>query len=167
MDYAGSISAFVWSARSYCAWCEGPRTSDPKQLHWEATCYLARLYAAALELPDVELERYPEPPPISQETRYAMFKSFGALPFNFYREVFDPAVDKTEDPVIGDLADDLTDIYCDLKDGLELLGQGNEPAAVWHWRLHFGIHWGRHATGALRALHCYEFPEDDQPNGVL
>jgi Domain of unknown function (DUF5063) len=160
VDYAAAINAFIGVARDYCAWCEGARASEPRLLHLEATRHVARLYAAALELPDVELEDYPAPPNVPQEVRHAMFKSFSALPFNYYRDVFDPSIEGTEEPVTGDLADDLTDIYYDLHDGFALLRSGNEPAAVWNWRFSFGIHWGRHATSALRALNCYEFPDE-------
>jgi hypothetical protein len=160
MDYAASISKFAAVAHEYCAWCEGPRNSDPQKLHLEATHLLARVYAAGFELPDVTLDHYPAPPDVPENTKRAIFKSFTPLPFQYYREIFNPSVDSTEEPVVGDIADDLTDIYLDLKGGLAFLEQGCEPEGVWHWRYLFGIHWGRHATSALRALHCYKFPDE-------
>jgi hypothetical protein len=126
----------------------------------EATRLLARVYAASLELPDVRLDYYPSPPEIPVDDKRAIFRSFAPLPFQYYQQFYDPSVDSTDEPVVGDLADDLTDVYVDLKGGLALLDRSSEPEAVWHWRYLFGIHWGRHATSALRVLHCYEFPDE-------
>ncbi len=56
----------------------------------------------------------------------------------------------------GSLADDLTDIYCELKRGLELVGAaGNSSAAseaVLSWRTSYRHHWGRHLLDAQRHL---------------
>jgi hypothetical protein len=59
------------------------------------------------------------------------------------------------DAVFIPLADDLADIWADLKQGLLALDAGAPPEDVtWEWRLLFYAHWGRHATVALRALHA-------------
>jgi hypothetical protein len=150
-----TIRAFADVARDYCAWCEGPRGSDPGQLLSEATRHLARLFAAALELPELEFSDHPDPPSMEHDAWKVMYKSFGAMPFNLYLEVFDPSIEGTEEPVVGDVADDLTDIYSDLSKGLWLLDRGHAMAAVWSWKFTFGCHWGRHAVSALRALHCH------------
>ena len=149
------VRTFADVARDYRAWCEGPRATDPMQLLREATRHVARLYAAALELPAVEFVDHADPPDLPKADWDAMFKSFGTLPFNLYREVFDPAIEGTEEPVAGDVADDLADIYSDLIKGLWLLDHGHAVAAVWTWKLSFAGHWGRHAVSALRALHCH------------
>jgi hypothetical protein len=126
----------------------------------EATRFLARVYAASLDLPDVTLDYHPAPREVSLDNKRAIFRSFASLPFQYYQEFHDPSVDSSEEPVVGDLADDLTDVYIDLKGGLDLLDQGLEPESVWYWRYLFGSHWGRHAASALRTLHCYDFPDD-------
>lgn len=154
-DYGHVVRAFADVARDYRSWCEGTRATDPMHLLREATRHVARLYVAALELPDVEFVDHPDPPDLPKADWDAMFKSFGTLPFNFYREVFDPAIEGTEEPVAGDVADDLADIYSDLIKGLWLLDHGHMVAAVWTWKLTFAGHWGRHAVSALRALHCH------------
>lgn len=155
MNQDEAIRAFATLARDYRTWCEGPRATDPSQLLREATRHVACLYTAALELPDVEFVDHPDPPDLPEADRDVMFRSFGTLPFNFYREVFDPAIEGKEEPVAGDVADDLSDIYSDLIKGLWLLDHGHAVAAVWTWKLSFAGHWGRHAVSALRALHCH------------
>lgn len=53
----------------------------------------------------------------------------------------------------GSLADDLTDIYCELKHGLKVM-EGKPHLALEEWRQGFRIHWGRHLLDAER--HIYE-----------
>lgn len=53
------------------------------------------------------------------------------------------------------LADALTDIWRDLRDGLNNLAIGvPKYEVVWEWRFTFIYHWGLHATDALRAIHA-------------
>ena len=59
----------------------------------------------------------------------------------------------------GSLADDLTDIYCELKHGLKLLE--NEPdRALDDWRSGYKMHWGQHLVDAER--HLYKLRSRDQ-----
>lgn len=80
----------------------------------------------------------------------------------YYREVFDPFAEPSNDEVIGDLLDDLQDIHGDLSIGLAHWQAGRSGDALRHWRVHFQCHWGEHATSALRALFAlsawHEFP---------
>jgi hypothetical protein len=52
----------------------------------------------------------------------------------------------------GSLADDLTDIYCELKSGLDML-DGQPQRAVEGWHLGFHLHWGQHLLDAERHLY--------------
>lgn len=64
---------------------------------------------------------------------------------------FDVALDGQS--MTGSLADDLADIYCDLKVGLSILDE--EPGlALDNWHSSYKIHWGRHLVDASR--HLYE-----------
>lgn len=60
----------------------------------------------------------------------------------------------------GSLADDLTDIYFELKRGLRLL-EASGPDAVAHlWEVGFNRHWGQHLVDAER--HLYALKINDQ-----
>lgn len=66
--------------------------------------------------------------------------------------------DRAEDgqPVMtGSLADDLTDIYCELKHGLKLV-DGEPGRALKGWYLGFKHHWGQHLVDAERHLYALE-----------
>lgn len=69
--------------------------------------------------------------------------------WDLYREVFDPT--KDTETVCGSLADDIADIYHDLKEGIDL-SEASPEEGIWHWRVQFS-HWGHHAIDALRTMH--------------
>lgn len=54
----------------------------------------------------------------------------------------------------GSLADDLTDIYCELKSGLLALEDQNKNTgqAVEDWRCAYKFHWGKHLVDAEKHL---------------
>ena len=68
--------------------------------------------------------------------------------------MFDPLPVPPEEPVVGSLTDDIADIYRDVIPGLREYELGRRAQAVWEWGFGLRHHWGEHATGAIRALHC-------------
>lgn len=73
--------------------------------------------------------------------------------WNLYQCVFDPTTDK--EAICGSLADDIADIYRDLKEGLVLgtMNHARRENIVWEWRLLYYSHWGHHAMDALLVIH--------------
>lgn len=124
----------------------------------EALLRITRLYLAALELPPAwseELADAADAKPVDDEEWRAVFAASGRLPLDNYGEVFDPLPVPPEEPVVGSLADDIADIYRDVVGGLREHEAGRRAQAVWEWGFGFRQHWGEHATGAIRALHCW------------
>ena len=146
------IERFAELARGYCSWAERESASSETEVEM-AINYLAQLVATALELPHLFGDE--EPKEIDGGEWERVYKRFGSLPFNYYSQVFNPLPLPPDEPVVGDLADDLADIWRDLKKGLVLYDAGRIQAAVWEWRNGFNSHWGRHAAGAFFALHCW------------
>ncbi|HEY5790304.1 MAG TPA: DUF5063 domain-containing protein [Gammaproteobacteria bacterium] len=69
---------------------------------------------------------------------------------------FDPVGDAHAD-MSGSLADDLVDIYHDVRRGLELLEAAPEGAAkvaTRHWKRTYRLHWGQHLVDAERHLYA-------------
>jgi hypothetical protein len=149
---SASTEKFAILARSYCEWAEGV-PENPKQEALCALSLLTELCSCALTLPETFEDGEAEN--ISGEDYALVFKRFGALPFNYYANCFDPLALPAEEPVVGDLADDLADIWRDLRAGLSLFDSGYKVAAARNWRFAFRIHWGRHAAAALYPLHCW------------
>jgi hypothetical protein len=124
----------------------------------EAMVRLMRLYLAAMELPlamsadssdDTTAIR------VGNEEWQEVLTTCARLPFDHYGEVPDPLVVPPGESVIGSLSDDVADIYRDVVTGLRAFRAGHRDHAIWEWQFNFGIHWGGHATGAIRALHCW------------
>jgi hypothetical protein len=126
---------------------------------------LASLYAAAVSLPDVEGSDDPPRFQMTNDEWQHLFNSLQAIlgPRSHYREVFDPYDPNECEPVTASLADDLADVYRDLREGLHLWDAGHRHDAVWAWRDGFQSHWGEHATGALRAIHALAYRHDLEP----
>tara|TARA_R110002096_G_scaffold77896_12_gene183606 strand:- start:125338 stop:125571 length:234 start_codon:yes stop_codon:yes gene_type:complete len=60
------------------------------------------------------------------------------------------------EPVVGDLADDLGDIYGDIAPALMAWEAGTSRIddILFEWRgVSFSTHWGVHASQALRVMH--------------
>jgi hypothetical protein len=76
----------------------------------------------------------------------------------WYWEVFDPYHPAADGPIQHSLADDLADIYRDLRPGLLSWTKHPEStrrAIVWHWRFGYFSHWGHHIIDAIRAMHTW------------
>jgi hypothetical protein len=148
------VLEFVATADEFCRLVESHRKSSRAVFLKRIYVLLARVFGLALQLPPaVPDEKFDEQPMTSDEWQ-ALFLSLGKKlgPQNYYWEFFNPYV--KNEPVAGSLADDLADIYGDLRPGLELYKQGSLGArrtAIWNWRFLLS-HWGHHATDALRAL---------------
>lgn len=155
---ASYSSDFAEVARAYCSWCEAAHSehSDSQAAYW-----LSRLHSQALLLPRVEPENEEGLPELPPEALAEAEKNLGAFAGRYYREVFDPDPLGADEPVMGDIGDDLLDIYKDVRAGLVLFDCGEVGEALWHWSFLHRIHWGRHAVGAMYALHCLAISHGD------
>jgi hypothetical protein len=147
------LDQFADAARAFCDWAEGESAAEDIEAQ-TALRLLYRLFELAPQLPltpngDEEAEE------ITYEAWKAMFSRFGALPVNYYSECMDPLEVPSENVGIGDVADDLADIWSDLKQGLSLFDAGYVDTAVHEWRWRYQFHWGQHAAGALFVLQCW------------
>jgi hypothetical protein len=88
--------------------------------------------------------------------------------YDLYLEIFDPYEFKEKEPVHGSLSDDLADIYLELSIGVREWRKANSSKRkniVFEWWLYHEIHWGEHATGAFRAIHCLLFRHLEDKDG--
>ncbi len=138
-------------ARTFCRLIEQSEGVDPSWLS-RMTGLLPRLHMVAEGLQEVGGEGYLA----DSEDLDARFEIFSELrrllgPKDSYWMVFDVAQDGQS--MTGSLADDLTDIYCELKHGLSVLEQAPD-LALENWRNGYRYHWGQHLLDASR--HLYE-----------
>ena len=150
------------AARAYCSLVgeeddQGSRDEDAAFAHRLLTA-LADAVASALRLPDVEPSDAESPVAVSHEQWHACHRRIGqriGAGAGCYWEASYPfAEDEAQAGVgLGDLVDDLADVWRDLENGLLALDAGMSLNDVqWQWRQDYWTHWGHHAAGATRAL---------------
>jgi len=148
------VKIFKDSVTRFCLWAED--TSENKENDvFKALDLLASLLHGFLHMPTVDCTDKYAPPDIDKMSSAHIFERFGRIPFSLYFEVYNPVVEIPEEPVPGDIAEDLLDIYVDLKGGLILYGQGQVQDAVFHWKFTEDVNWGTRLTSALRVLHSF------------
>lgn len=155
---AFAIQAFSKLAQGFCAWCESDSLGSCRERH--AATWLSKLHAAALELPEIDGNdgnETPEVPALQLQTATHNLAAFNGW---YYRTVFDPSPTLDEEPVMGDVGDDLMDTYKDIKLGCLLAAEGRIEEAIWHWSFTHRVHWGKHGVGALAALHAFTTEHD-------
>lgn len=109
---------------------------------------LMKLYISATNLPEAEPETMASSSDISETVTIRITEQIPTT----YWEIFDPYAD--EDPICGDLIDDLSDIAADLRDGMKEYEAGRFGNAIFVWKFGLNNHWGQHVVDALRALHA-------------
>ncbi len=137
-------------AQNYCELIESSAGGDDRWLLGVASL-LPRLHAAVESLEEQD-EAKNHGLVADLDARFELFTHLRDLlgERDGYWMEFDVAGDGQT--MSGSLADDLTDIYCELKHGLTLLA-GEPDLAVDRWRSGFRVHWGQHLLDAERHLY--------------
>ena len=156
-----SVDNFAVEARQFCGWATG--NDEAAMSAQDALVRIVSLYGAALTYLSLPTLDEDEKAGIQQRhwgSIQAILERTPDLPFENYWEISDPLDISPGEPVVGSLTDDFGDIYMDIARGLALYDAGQIQAAQWEWKFHFDIHWGEHATSAIRALHWYVVKEE-------
>ena len=147
-------------AREYCAVIESISEGNPDWLD-QVSRLLPQLHASIAALSDKRGKNgeYLEP---NLDSRFELFSKLRRLlgEKDAYWMEFDTTMDDAHKS--GSLADDLTDIYCELKYGLACLDEEvvDPDHILSQWRSGYRLHWGRHLVDAER--HLYELSTKNQ-----
>jgi hypothetical protein len=155
-DTMAVLRQFAHEAQRFCDWARNPAGEDAGAR--EALLRVTSLYLAGLHLSGdwhTSLEPEPLPDTVSKAEWQQVYAATESLPFQYYSEVVNPLDVPPEDGGVGDLADDIADIYRDILEGLRLYEAGHPREALWQWVYNLTYHWGAHATSAMRSLHWY------------
>lgn len=152
--------AFVAVATTYCELVENRAVHSPAVFLGQLQVAIPGIYAAGAHLPSIEPGDDNEPPARITDAKMELMGALTGFlgPYDRYWEVYDPAKPEGDEKLPVSLADDLSDIYFDLRDGLELWWRGSDTDmrnALFEWRLGWETHWGAHAVDALRAIHWH------------
>ncbi len=166
-DNAEIASRFARIANQFCSLVDSALNLERADLLLQIYRILPKLIDEAISLPDLELSDNDEPneedgqPGSSTNARQSL-QQWDQLyrllkeklgDWDRYSQMFDPTMD--DKAISGSLADDIADIYRDVKEGL-VLAEARAAApedVIWDWRLSFYSHWGKHAMDALLAVH--------------
>jgi hypothetical protein len=164
---AEAANRFASVAQEFCSAIDSAPKLDRSELLVHVYGILPHLISEAIRLPNLELndDEGQEDEIRKSHARAKVRLSdarFGQLyeslklklgDLNLYWEVWDPTRDN--EAIHGSLADDFADIYRDLKEGLDLseANQAQPEDNIWHWRLLYYSHWGKHAIDAPRTIH--------------
>jgi len=148
------LKEMVALARRYCEIVESAGEEDRAWLG-EIALLLPRLHA---EISALASPGYNSPHMLvaDLDARFELFSHLRELlgERDGYWMEFDSVADTQ--CMSGSLADDLTDIYCELKHGLRLLDQDPEgrTKVLLEWCRGFRSHWGQHLIDAERHLYA-------------
>lgn len=145
------MKQFIEMAKQYAEWVEDYNRLSSEDLYYVHDLLLS-LYSSAFRL-----QYYPEAAELKEsridyEEWQAVRKSFVHLPFDYYQEVFNPLDFSENSTVTASLADDLADIYRDLKPAIIAYDSGNVRDAEDDLKRNFEIHWSQHAISAIKAI---------------
>jgi hypothetical protein len=158
---------FASVAQHFCSVVDSAANLDRIELLLQVYRILPQLISEAISLPNVELN---DDESQEQEKRKSVARARARLSdaqwgqlyellkeklgdWNLYWQVWNPT--KDNEAIHGSLADDIADIYRDVKEGL-VLGKAQQALPkdnIWEWRLGFYSHWGKHAIDAMRTIH--------------
>lgn len=151
------VASFRRLAEEYCSLIENIEATVEDDVLQRLYRLLPALVVAAQDLPDVEPSTERTAPEIGHETWAGRFNAVGAAlgAGVGYWTTGDVIAREEPEVLYLTLADDLADIWRDLKGPLLLLeDRGEEADAVWEWRFSASTHWGTHAAEAIRAVHA-------------
>ncbi len=136
-------------ARRYCELIETSGSDNPSWLRLVAML-LPRLHAAMTSVHPDSGAAHDQP--VDLDARFELFSHLRELlaERDGYFLEFDRAHEGA-DAMTGSLADDLTDIYCELKAGLR--AYETDPARARNaWSMGYACHWSQHLVDAERHL---------------
>jgi len=145
-------SNFARKAKAYCSLIDqAPLLPREKALR-RLSQALADLLPLALRLPDLSDEGTPDIESNCEPALESVQEWVSVLGVDHYWALFDPFTNPEGSLTFNSLADDLSDVYSDLKRGLVLFDSGLVHAACWEWRSSFTSHWGESLIEVERAL---------------
>jgi len=165
--YSRNVVEFVAAANEFCKYQEHADGLKGDEMLRILQRLLPFLYLKASLLPSLEPyfdggnEKF-----VTEDDWFRIHdklkEKFGTA--NDYLEVFDDRANETEGPVVASLAENVADIYQDLKDFLLLYQTGTQEVmndAVWECKMNFENYWGQKLTNSLRAIHKFIYSGEE------
>ncbi len=165
--YSKNVIEFVTVAKEYCNFLETANDLKRKEFVTIATRIIPLLYLKAVVIPKVENELEERIEQTVDEMTYTQIQDTVASKlgrFNDYLEVFTADMQRSDTPVIAFIAEDMADIYQDLKNFISAYRLGVTEVmndALADVIRNFELYWGQRTVNTLRALHAVLYSDED------
>ena len=150
-----AVSVFVDEAAGFRAVVDSASAREPRQLVPDLAEAMARMYLAALTLPDTEPETrdlLPEEKRRESAHVWRVLRDVLADADEFV-DVWDPTDREERIPIRRSVSAEVAEIYEDMTRAVALAETYGETAAVsWELKWAFDNHWGKHCVDVLRVL---------------
>lgn len=173
--YSLQVSEFVQTAGEFCIFIENAEQFTKRDFIFKSRELLPLIYYRMINLP--ELDTYTE----EVNEKYVSEQDWDHIytiilskmgEHDSFLEVFAPAMQEEEGPVVASIAEHFSDIYQDIKNFITLYNLGDAVImndALWECKMNFEEYWGQRLVNALRAIHMLTtgdekaLEEDDAP----
>lgn len=159
--YSRNVIEFVAVANEYCRYAEHASELKGEELLNILQRLLPLLYLKASFLPVLNPVFEDGNEKFVTEPDWTLILDAFKIRFgtaNDYLEIFDDRINEAEGPFVSSLAENMADIYQDLKNFLLLYQTGTMEVmndALWECRMNFENYWGQKLVNALRAIHMF------------
>lgn len=165
--YGNSTIEFVTVAVEYCIFLEQFEGLTTEEFTDKLTKILPLLYLKAQLVPEVKDDSFEELEDAVGEEDYnfILYRVTTAMgQYNDYLEVFVEDMQYSEEPILAHIAENLADIYQDLRNFVAIYERGVDEhmnMALFSCMEHFKHYWGQTLTNVLRALHAVKYPSNN------
>lgn len=165
--YSKNVIEFVTVANEYCSFVENNGRFSRPEFVDRIQKLFPLLYLKASLLPLIDENDIDTPEKFVTEVDYSFLlnKISGKLgQFDSYQEVFDADMQFSEMSLDASIAENICDIYQDLKDFLLSFRIGTNEImadALYECQNNFATYWGQKLVNGLRALHSLRFGDVD------
>ncbi len=165
--YSRPVVEFVAVAREYCVFLENSIEEGRKDFIFKIHRLLPLLYFKAVMLPSPErmMEEQVDKSVTEEQYNFLHEQLLVKLgKYDAYTDVFDPQIQYSEAPIGESLAENLSDIYQELKDFIEIYQFGLTELmndALAECRQSFETYWGQRMVNAMRAFHNLVYNSED------
>ncbi len=157
--YSKEVIEFTAVANEYCQYLETASEYEGKLIIKIMQKLLPLLYSKTLYLPENEPVLDDQTEQLVTENDWntvhdGLLLKFGGA--DDFLEVYDERQENPEGPFAGSIAENMTDIYQDLKNFLMLYSMGTTEImndALWQCQENFRLYWGQKLVNTIRAVH--------------
>lgn len=166
--YSRNVVEFVTIAKEYCSFMEHATEHEYADFADKSLKLLSLLYLKTLLLPDVEQINEEGNEKFVTEFDWQFIRNGAGSVLgdaDMYLDYFDSDMKETPEPVTSSIAENIADIYQDLKDFLEIYQLGNEELsndAIFECRQNFDSYWGFRVVNSIRMLHHLNYAKNDE-----